>query len=153
MEKTLVTKLNVSVEEQGLEIFCRTLKENWSESHVGDDYFCTIGDVGGNGRTCIISAKEGDVMTFKPKTSDSTTAVFMPLSEMPENKDGSKVAATAARTNTSVLATNPLTYTIPAGTKYLIFYKAFSIEQSWNVYNISVQKNGCDVRIPDLDLW
>lgn len=152
MEKTLVTKLNVSIEEQGLEIFCRTLKENWGGPSVGEDYFCTINSVGGNGRTCIISAKEGDVITFKP-TGNSTTAIFMPLSEMPENKDGSSVKASAARTNTVVDSASPLSYTIPAGTKYLIFYKAYDIEQSWNIYNIAVKKNGYDVRIPSLDLW
>lgn len=150
MEKTLVTKMDVSIEEQGLEIFCRTLKANWSDSLVGEEYYCRLESIGGNGRTCIISVKEGDVLTFLPATPGSTTAIFMPLTDMPK-QDGTLVKATAARTNTSVFSANPLTYTIPAGSKYLIFYKAYSIEQA--LYNIAVKKNGYNVRIPDLELW
>lgn len=154
MKKTLVTKLDVSVERQELEIFCRTIKTNFTVETVGEDKYCRLCGVGGNGRVCIISAKEGDIITFEPMAGyDSTTAYFAPLTEMPEAIENFSVKAAADKTNTTVNAATPLSYTIPAETKCLIFYKAYSVTESHNIYPISVKKNGYMVRIPDLDLW
>lgn len=152
MAKTFVTKLNAVINDSTLEVFCRTIKCNWGVTQSGDNYTCTFTDLDGNGRTCIIAVKEGDIVKFSPSSGSSyTTVICVPISELPEIVEGATAVALAPRTNQAITA--EYTYTIPAGTKYLVFYRAYSVTESHNIYNISVKKNGNMVRIPDLDLW
>lgn len=152
MAKTFVTKLNAVINDSTLEVFCRAIKCNWGVTQSGDDYACTFSDINGNGRTCILSVKEGDIVKFSPAPgSSSTTVLCVPISELPEIVEGATAAATAPRTNQAITA--EYTYTIPAGTKYLVFYRAYSVTESWNTYSIAATKNGNPVRIPALDLW